>query len=158
MDAEHWVLLVTLAAAAWTDARRHRIPNVVTYTGLILVLVAQWRQAGSEGVQDALAGAVCCGGVLFLAWLPGAIGGGDVKLAAVMGAAFGWINGLAALLWMFTLAAAWMLSWSVWQDGAAVTCRRVLGRPLPATHAAKQDSTSVAPAALAAAIFILSAG
>ena len=45
------------------------------------------------------------------------IGGGDVKLMAMLGAWLGWEKGIEALLWTFVLAAAFALIGLIWKIG-----------------------------------------
>ncbi|MER5674208.1 prepilin peptidase [Pseudonocardia alni] len=88
-----WAAL--LAALSWlavagsaTDLLVRRLPNALTVPALGLVLVALV-PAGSVAVQRGLAGAVLLGGAYLVVHLvsPHAMGGGDVKLAAPVGAA-----------------------------------------------------------------------
>ncbi len=92
------VVAVLAAAAVW-DLRSRRIPDWLTLPGLAWALAASlfpatWRPG------DAALGTVVCGGMmLLLACLSrGAIGGGDTKLAAVIGAALGAHTGLGVLV------------------------------------------------------------
>ena len=158
MPAAHIVLLVTLLLATWTDVRSRRIPNALLYPALLLCLAASFRDAGQEGLIDSLLGVFVCGGLLLLAWLAGGLGGGDVKLAAVIGAALGWADGLYALMWTFTLAAIWMLSSVLWADGPAGAWRSLRGPSPPAedqtTMPPEARPMYLAPAALIAAVLV----
>ncbi len=48
-----------------------------------------------------------------------------MKLGALLGGALGWINGLYAILWTFTIAAAWMLGLTIWTEGLGGTWRQL---------------------------------
>jgi leader peptidase (prepilin peptidase)/N-methyltransferase len=81
----------------WIDLDVHRLPvGLVVPTGAaLLVLLAVATVAdGSGRWRGALVGAVVMGGVyLLLAALPGGgVGGGDVRLAPVIGALLGWLG------------------------------------------------------------------
>lgn len=157
MPTAHFVLLAALLLAAWTDLRRHKIPNALTYPALALCLAASYFDSRLDGLLFSLMGIVVCGGLMLLAWLSGALGGGDVKLAAVMGAALGWVDGLYALMWMFTLAAIWMLSTAIWTEGPQGVWRSLRPQPLPPDGVTMPPRTRpmyLAPAALAAAVLI----
>jgi prepilin peptidase CpaA len=83
------------------DLRRRRIPNAVSGSIFVAGLVASGYQAGASAALSGFAAAVALLVALYLPWRAGGIGGGDVKLAAAVGA---WV-GLSHLLW-FAVAAA----------------------------------------------------
>ncbi|MGW8483392.1 prepilin peptidase [Microbacterium sp. NPDC055903] len=95
------VLLVhgaLLGAGAWLlviDARTHRLPNrIVLPTGgalLLLVLVEATATGAWATFWRSLAGMIVLGGFYALLNLAGGgVGGGDVKLAAVIGIVLAW--------------------------------------------------------------------
>jgi prepilin peptidase CpaA len=87
--------------ASVCDLRRRRIPNAVS--GLVFVsgLGMSAYLHGTLALGSGLAASFALLAMLFPAWRAGGIGGGDVKLAAAVGA---WV-GLAHLVW-FILATA----------------------------------------------------
>ena len=103
----HLPTMVVLTLAALEDIQRGTIPDWLTLPGLVWVLGASV-VPGLSRPADALIGAVACGGaLLILAVLsPRSIGGGDVKLAAVVGASLGWPGGLYVLIVAQIAAAA----------------------------------------------------
>jgi prepilin peptidase CpaA len=91
------VFVGVMLLAAATDLRSHRIPNRVVIAGLGLGLVTRamlgWSALGG-GILAAV-GALVLGMLLFSL---GAMGAGDGKLMAVVGAFMGLENGMLALL------------------------------------------------------------
>ena len=98
-------LLTPLAAgligAIVCDLRRRRIPNVISGAVFVTGLAISGYQGGASAVPSGLAASVLLLAALYKPWRAGGIGGGDVKLAAAVGA---WI-GLGHLIW-FALATA----------------------------------------------------
>ena len=98
-------LLSPLAAgliwATACDLRRRRIPNVLSGAVFVTGLAISGYHGGASAVFSGLAASVLLLVVLYKPWHAGGIGGGDVKLAAAVGA---WI-GLRHLIW-FALATA----------------------------------------------------
>src|SRR5439155_24040223 len=100
--------LLALLAIAWIDLDTQTIPDVVTIPGVGLGLAASL--FAPPGLAGALLGAVCGGASL---WLVGALyerstgvpgmGGGDVKLAAMMGAFLG-VGGVFGAIFLASLA------------------------------------------------------
>ena len=97
-----YLLLAWLTTGlVWIDLDVHRLPvGLVTPTGAALVglLAVASVATGDRRWLGGLVGALVMGGFyLLLAFLPGGgVGGGDVRLAPVLGAALGWL-GLDAL-------------------------------------------------------------
>lgn len=88
--------MVLTGTAALTDARTGKIPNWLTASGLIAAC-ALHAFSGTAGLLLALTGLLCAGFVpaaLFFTTAGRALGGGDVKLFAVLGALLGPLAGL----------------------------------------------------------------
>ncbi len=96
-----------LAAAAIVDIYRKTIPDWLTFPGLAWVLAASVF-LGWPRLTDAALGVLFCGGALFILSVVsrGSIGGGDVKLMAVIGASLGWQWGFGVLVFAQLAAAA----------------------------------------------------
>jgi prepilin peptidase CpaA len=113
------VIVVLLCIACWRDVQSRRIPNTLVVVGLALGLFIQAAapsgsglfhptQAGSLGLTAALLGAVVGLALLMPFYVFRAMGAGDVKLMAMMGA---WL-GATSVAWaaLFTLLAGGVLS------------------------------------------------
>jgi len=106
-----WSLLLTLlltAAAAICDLRTGLIPNRLVAVGAALTLTLGFALAAEGGVSglsgyaiSALLGMVLVSIVPALLYRMGGLGGGDLKLLAVVGAALGPYLGLEAELYAF---------------------------------------------------------
>lgn len=89
-------LVVAIIAAA-IDVRQHRIPNWLTYPGIVMGIVLRWSFFGWRGLGSAVAGCLLAGGVVFLFYLMRAMGAGDVKLLAALGSLIGPSDALVVL-------------------------------------------------------------
>jgi prepilin peptidase CpaA len=111
--------MVCAGIGAFTDIRTNRIPNWLTYSGLVAGLALQVALGGWRGLEQGLLGALVGGGVFFLFFLLGGMGAGDVKLLAAVGAwvgtrqavtvliATGVAGGALALLYMVFYRSVW---------------------------------------------------
>lgn len=102
-----WVpaLWLTLAAASFfllvalIDAKYRLVLNIITYPALVIFLLTNIFLLRQSPLHAILGGALAFSIFFLTAWLkPGQLGFGDVKLATVIGVAFGFPGVLWALL------------------------------------------------------------
>jgi prepilin peptidase CpaA len=126
------VLLGLVLVATATDFRRHKIYNWTTYPGILFALALgamvdlltrcgaadrPVRLLGSVGVKESLIGLLVCGGLMLVCFVVLQVGGGDVKLVAMLGAFLGPERGIEAMLWTFVLGAGVALVVLIWRVG-----------------------------------------
>ncbi|MDP5238042.1 prepilin peptidase [Uliginosibacterium sp. 31-16] len=105
------LLLALLAAALWQDIISRRIPNRLVLAGLLAGLACNallsqgaglfMADAGGLGLGKALLGMLAGGAMLLPLYLLRAMGAGDVKLMAVVGAFLGPLQAFGAALLTF---------------------------------------------------------
>ncbi len=78
-------VLVALVGAV-IDVRSARIPNRLTYTALLAALPLRTALLGLSGLKSGAIGMLVAGGLFSLLYMLGAMGGGDMKLMAAVGA------------------------------------------------------------------------
>jgi prepilin peptidase CpaA len=176
------LLLGLLAVATATDVLRERIYNWTTYPGILAALglnalgsglVAAGtadrtalEPLGWVGFTESIYGLAICGGVLLICFVLFKVGGGDVKLMAMLGAFLGPEQGVVAMLWTFVLGGCLGLIVLVWRMGPLRLVGAVfrhllwmlrLGRFQPLTpeeRALLQPPLFLAPSALVAAAIV----
>ena len=176
------LLLGFVLVAAVTDLRRHEIYNWTTYPGILaalclngvgdLMLVAtdvdhrQLVALGWIGVAESCFGLLACGLLMLVCFVMLKIGGGDVKLIAMLGAFLGLEQGITAMLWTFVLGGCMGLIVLIWRVGPVrlivgmfqyMACTLRLGRwsPLAGQQRAQlQPSLFLAPCALVAVLIV----
>jgi len=94
-ELEFAVLVVLLVASVF-DLRTRRIPNALSLGGSLSCLAIHGLAEGPFGLTAALGWAVVTAFVPAILHLkdPNGMGGGDVKLALLCGASFGWLGPL----------------------------------------------------------------
>lgn len=105
------LLCPLLACAVWHDVRSRRIPNGLVFGGAVLAMLLHALLApagGGLGTLDALAGMALGLGLLLPMYMLRALGAGDVKLMAMVGAFVGPQQVLSATL--LTLLAGGVLA------------------------------------------------
>ena len=97
------VALFLCGAAAVFDHRRREIPNWLTLPVMAGAPIALGLVAGMAGVLHSVLGLCACAAVPLLLARRGAMGGGDVKLFAAIGALLGYTLAVEAQLLAFLL-------------------------------------------------------
>ncbi|NQV23375.1 MAG: prepilin peptidase [Rhodopirellula sp.] len=123
------VLLILLCIAAWTDARSHTIYNWNCYPGIVAGLAINSAglgppAPGMDGFLFAVAGFLGCGMIMLTAFVFFQMGGGDVKLLAMIGSFLGLQSGIEALLWTFSLGFVFGISTIIWRYGIVSLVRQ----------------------------------
>ncbi|MBI5512357.1 MAG: prepilin peptidase [Deltaproteobacteria bacterium] len=112
------VILAVVAAAigAYTDFRRGHIPNWLTFgaLGLGVVLQAAFSESHAQGALAALLGAFLCAIFPWVLFKRDAMGGGDVKLFAALGALLGAYHGIEAQFLACCAATVFALARLAW--------------------------------------------
>lgn len=128
-QGRHVVLLAMLVCALYTDLAWGRIYNWLVYPALGFGLAAAyllgdvgWAGGVSFAPTDvapslvkSAAGAVLGGGLFFVLYLSGGMGGGDVKLMAAIGSLLGVGFCLTALFYTSLVGAALALGVLIWK-------------------------------------------
>jgi prepilin peptidase CpaA len=126
-----------LLIATYTDIRWRIIHNATAYTGTLVAWLASgwatWADVDSTSatprvaawyglvsLPDSLLGTLACGALMLVAYVCFAteVGGGDVKLLAMIGGFLGPCEGLEAMLWTMVIAGVLAVLVLVWRVGA----------------------------------------
>lgn len=123
MESRFLICALAIAmAGALFDVRSKRVPNWLTYSGILLALAARLSFTGFYGFESGVESAIVGGGAMLLLFFAGGVGGGDVKLMAAVCA---WAG--AAQVIVLMLASA--ISGGVLAAGALIVTHSV-GRTL----------------------------
>ena len=90
MDTPLLILLITLLfMASYTDLRSYRIPNLLTFPGMLAALTYHTITSGWNGFFFSVAGVIVGTALLIIPYLMGGMGAGDAKLMGMVGAFLG---------------------------------------------------------------------
>lgn len=103
------VIIICTIVAGVIDARSFRVPNILTVPLFLSGLIYHAITGGVAGLQSSVFGAVFGFGIIFVLYIVGGMGAGDVKLMAAIGA---WLQAQATL-YVFVIAALLMGAYSV---------------------------------------------
>lgn len=115
-----WVFTIILLAAAFIDFDHGIIPDRLTYPGIVIGLVLSFF---TMGFLPALWGTLAFGGVMFLiAFISnGGMGGGDIKLAGVIGAFTGPAGSIITIMLASLAGALFGLGMMIFQKAGRKT-------------------------------------
>lgn len=119
------VLMPLLITAIYTDLRWSRIPNWLTFSAMGIGIIAHTWIGGSRGALYSLAGLGVGMGLLLLPYVCRAIGAGDVKLMAAVGAMVGPYGALSAAALSVLAGGIYALGAMSYQWGVTATGRRL---------------------------------
>ncbi|MDH3591360.1 MAG: A24 family peptidase [Planctomycetota bacterium] len=126
-------LLAILIAATWTDVAKGKVYNALTYSAILAGLVVNtFVEPAGIGWSDSLLGFATGFAPMFLIYLGGGLGGGDVKLMGAVGAFVGPQPALFTLLYSCIVGALLCLVILLWKEGAPGLVARWLDRKRPA--------------------------
>lgn len=91
-----WLALVLVSIGTILDTLQHRLPNMLTVTGLVAGLGVQGWVNGGDGFMSGMMGALVAMALFFPFFAMRWMGAGDVKLLMAVGACLGWRSGLVA--------------------------------------------------------------
>lgn len=132
------ICLLMTGVAAYTDIKTQRIPNLLTVpaipAGILinstgLISVGPFVEFGGLGWQASVAGAAVGFGLTLAVSLLSRGGGGDIKLAAALGAFLGVRGVFVVLAATFISAAVCSVSYFILRDGVISTLRLLTTPP-----------------------------
>ncbi|MEW5979817.1 MAG: prepilin peptidase [Acidobacteriota bacterium] len=118
-------LFVCVGLAALWDFRTRRIPNWITYPGMAAAVMLHLAAHGWPGVTHSLLGLATGFGLLFLVYLAGGMGAGDVKLLSAVGAFLGPSLVFASFLWTALVGGALAMLAILYKRAAVQTLRNL---------------------------------
>jgi prepilin peptidase CpaA len=103
-----------VCTAAWWDVKEGRLPNAITVTGLAAAFILR-APLGVESLLQGVGGFALAFGISVVLYALRAIGGGDVKLLAAVGAFLGSAEIMGALALIAVLGAGYALLSLSWR-------------------------------------------
>lgn len=93
-------LVILTATAALLDIRTHKIPNAITFSGMLMAIGYYGAGHGWDGIVFSLGGVGAGIALLLLPYIMGGMGAGDAKLMGAVGACLGAGRTLEAFLFI----------------------------------------------------------
>ena len=97
------LLLMLVFVSGFFDAKERKIPNKITFTGIMIGIDIQSDHRRLDGIDCKVSVGMFAGlAIFFLPFVMGGMGAGDVKLMGAIGALMGWrFSLMTALVFRF---------------------------------------------------------
>lgn len=99
LTAGNAILLVLITASGFFDLKERKIPNKITFTGIMIGILFNLVTGGWTGLLQGILGLFVGLAIFFLPFAMGGMGAGDVKLMGAIGALMGWRFSLMTALY-----------------------------------------------------------
>lgn len=90
ITANNALLLMLITTSGFCDLKERKIPNKITFTGIIIGILFSITTGGVSGLLQSIFGLFAGLTIFFLPFVMGGMGAGDVKLMGAIGALMGW--------------------------------------------------------------------
>ena len=119
-DPRTGVLMALLVIAAVIDCRSYRIPNWLTLGGIVFALIYRtlFARTHLSGFTDSMGGLLVGFGIMLPLYVLKAMGAGDVKLMAMVGAFLGVQETLYAVLFTFIVGGVAAITFALFNKAA----------------------------------------
>jgi prepilin peptidase CpaA len=111
--------------AAVVDVRERRIPNWLTYSGILLAVALRFLYFRWNGLASAIAGTIVAGGIMLVFYVVRAMGAGDVKLMAAIGSLVGPSQAITVLLATAIFGGVLAFAYAIYRKRAGSILRNV---------------------------------
>lgn len=104
MPGHFYILIIFLGVACYFDVKHSRLPNWLNVSGALAGLLYHLLVNHIDGLLNSVFGLLAGGAILMLLYIFKAIGAGDVKLFAAIGAICGFLFTLYAVMYSVIFA------------------------------------------------------
>lgn len=109
ITANNVLVLMLVVISGFFDVKKRKIPNKITFTGIIVGLIINLITGGWMGLLLSIGGMFAGLAVFFFPFVMGGMGAGDVKLMGAIGALMGWKFSLLTALYSALVGGAMVI-------------------------------------------------
>ena len=124
--ANNALLLVLILASGFWDLKERKIPNKVTFTGILIGILFNALTGGFPGLLQSIIGLLAGLAIFFLPFAIGGMGAGDVKLMGAIGALKGWQFSVMTALYSALVGGVMVLIYLLYTGKLRETLKKML--------------------------------
>lgn len=126
LTASNTLLLLLITASGFCDLKERKIPNKITFTGILIGIVFNLVTGGWSGMLKGILGLLAGLAIFFLPFAMGGMGAGDVKLMGAIGALMGWQFSVLTALYSAIFGGAMVLIYLLYTGKLRETLKKML--------------------------------
>lgn len=120
------LLLVLIFASGFWDLKERKIPNKITFSGILIGILFNLITGGWTGLTQAVLGLFAGLAIFFLPFAMGGMGAGDVKLMGAIGALMGWQFSVMTAVYSALVGGVMVLSYLLYKGTLRLTMKKMI--------------------------------
>lgn len=126
LTANNALLLALILVSGFCDLKERKIPNKITFAGIIIGILFNLITGGWTGLLQAILGLFTGLAIFFLPFAMGGMGAGDVKLMGAIGALMGWQFSLMTAVYSALIGGVMVLGYLTFKGTLRETLRKMI--------------------------------
>ena len=120
------LLLTLVRTSGFFDLKERKIPNKITFTGILIGILFNIITGGWMGFMQSILGMFVGLAIFFLPFVMGGMGAGDVKLMGAIGALMGWRFSLVTALYSALVGGVMVLIYLIYTGKLKDTLKKMI--------------------------------
>ena len=126
LTASNTLLLMLITASGFCDLKERKIPNRITFTGILIGIIFNIVTGGWSGLLQGIVGLLAGLSIFFLPFAMGGMGAGDVKLMGAIGALMGWRFSVMTAMYSAMVGGIMVLMYLLYTGKLRYTIKKML--------------------------------
>lgn len=126
LTVNHALLLILVAVSGFFDLKERKIPNKITFAGILIGILFNLITGGWLGLLHGILGMFAGLAIFFLPFVMGGMGAGDVKLMGAIGALMGWRFSIMTALHSAVVGGVMVLIYLIYTGKLRETLKKML--------------------------------
>jgi prepilin peptidase CpaA len=126
ITSNNLLLLVLIMTSGFCDLKERKIPNKITFSGILIGILINLFTGGWTGLLQATIGLFAGLAIFFLPFVMGGMGAGDVKLMGAIGALMGWQFSVMTAVYSALVGGVMVLGYLIFKRTLRETLKKMI--------------------------------